>query len=99
MVSTRSSMPLATLKEKGQITLPVDIRKAIHADKGDIFNFQVVGDQVVMTLQKVVPAQDGAAKKRTKGVDITKYIGSMKGTFGSADDIDEYIRNERASWD
>ena len=99
MVSARSSIPLATLKEKGQITLPVDIRKAIHADKRDIFNFQVVGDQVVMTLQKVVPAQEGPTRKRTKGTDISKYIGSMKGTFGSVEDIDNYIRNERDSWD
>lgn len=92
-------MPLATLKEKGQITLPIDIRNAIHADKGDIFNFQVVGDQVVMTLQKVVPAQEGPTQKRAKGTDISKYIGSMKGTFGNVEEIDEYIRNERASWD
>lgn len=92
-------MPLATLKEKGQITLPVDIRKAIHADKGDIFNFQIVGDQVIMTLQKVVPAKASASKRRTKGVDISKYIGVAKGTFGSAESIDEYVRNERASWD
>lgn len=91
-------MPLATLKEKGQITLPVDIRTAIHADKGDIFNFEVVGEQIVMTRQKVVPAQESASKKRTKGLDISKYIGSMKGTFGSVEEIDAYIRNERASW-
>lgn len=92
-------MPLATLKEKGQITLPVDIRNAIHADKGDIFNFEVVGDQVVMTLQKVVPAQHSQSKKRKNGLDIAKYIGSMKGTFGSVEEIDAYIHNERASWD
>ncbi len=93
-------MPLATLKEKGQITLPVDIRKAIHADKGDIFNFEVVGDQVVMTLQKVVPATKTTPRKRQKGgVDISKYIGIAKGTYGSVEEIDEYIRNERTSWD
>jgi bifunctional DNA-binding transcriptional regulator/antitoxin component of YhaV-PrlF toxin-antitoxin module len=99
MANTRYPMPLATLKEKGQITLPVDIRKAIHADKGDIFNFQVVGDQVVMTLQKVVPAQKTPTPRPRKGVDISKYIGIAKGAFGSVEEIDDYIRNERASWD
>ena len=91
-------MPVATLKEKGQITLPVDIRKAIHADKGDILNFQVVGDQVVMTLQKVDPAQKFPSLRRKKGVDFSKYFGIAKGTFDSVEEIDEYIRNERESW-
>ena len=35
-------MPLAKLKDKGQITLPSNIRKKIDADKGDIFNFEVI---------------------------------------------------------
>jgi len=90
-------MPLATLKEKGQITLPAAIRKAIHANKGDIFDFKVVGGQVVMTRQKVVPAQQVSAKRR-QGVDISKYMGIAKGTFGSVEEIDDYIRNERDTW-
>ena len=92
-------MSLATLKEKGQITLPVDVRRKIQASKGDLFDFKVVGDQVVMTLQRVVPASDTAPKPRKKGKDISKYMGIAKGTFGSVEEIDAYIRNERASWD
>ena len=88
-------MPLATLKEKGQITLPAAIRKKLDAEKGDIFNFEFVSGKVVMTLQKLVPAKKIGAKK----VDISKYIGIAKGTFGSVEEIDEYVRNERASWD
>ncbi len=90
-------MPLAKLNEKRQITVPIEICNQIHADKGDIFNFEVEGDKIIMTLQKLVPATK--ENSRTKGVDIYKYIGSMKGTFGSVEEIDEYIRNERASWD
>ncbi len=33
-----------------------------------------------------------------KPVDIGKYVGSMRGTFGSVDDIDAYLAGERASW-
>lgn len=82
---------LTKLKEKGQITLPADIRKAIDASKGDIFDIEVVDGSVVMTLQKIVPAK----KKR----DISKYIGIAKGTFGGAEDVDAYIRKERDAWD
>lgn len=92
-------MPLATLKEKGQITLPATIRRKLHADKGDIFNFEFVSGKVIMTLQKLVPARSESKKRTTKGVDISKYIGIAKGTYGSVEEIDEYIRNERASWD
>ena len=59
-------MSMATLKEKGQITVPAKIRRQIQAHKG---------------------------------VDIGKYIGSMKGKFGGVEEIDAYIRNERDSWD
>ena len=59
-------MPLATLKDNGQITLPANIRGQIQTHKG---------------------------------VDIGKYIGSMKGKFGGVEEIDAYIRNERDSWD
>jgi len=92
-------MPLATLKDKGQITLPADIRRKLHADKGDIFNFEVVDDKVVMTLQKLVPSKENELKKHASGVDISKYIGSMRGKFGSVNEIDDYINKERNSWD
>ena len=90
----RSAMPLAKLKEKRQITVPVEICNQIDADKGDIFNFEVEDNKVIMTLQKLVPAT-----KTDKLVDISKYVGSMKGTFKSDKEIDEYIANERNSWD
>lgn len=91
-------MPLSTLKDKGQITLPSAVRKKLHADKGDIFNFEVVGEKVIMTLQKLVPARDRQGKAQTKGTDISKYIGSMKGAYGPVEQIDDYIRKERDSW-
>ena len=39
-----------------------------------------------------------AEQETSKAVDISKYIGSMSGTFGSVEEIDEYIRKERESW-
>ena len=97
MKAMELKMPLAKLKEKRQITVPVDICTQVHADKGDIFNFEVSGGKIIMTLQKLVPATK--EKLHPKNIDISKYIGIAKGTFGSVEQIDEYIRNERASWD
>ena len=90
-LSMRNTVPLTTLKEKGQITLPADIRKEIDANKGDIFNIEVIDGNVVMTLQKIIPAR----KKR----DLSKYIGIAKGSFGSTEEIDAHIRNDRDAWD
>ena len=90
-------MSMATLKDNGQITLPANIRRQIQAHKGDIFNFEVVNGRVVMTPQ--MQAGRHPQTKQRKPTDITKYIGSMKGKFGGVEEIDEYIRNERDSWD
>ena len=90
-------MSMATLKDNGQITLPANIRRQIQAHKGDIFNFEVVNGRVVMTPHMQAVTQPRT--KQRKGADIGRYIGSMKGQFGSVEEIDEYIRNERDSWD
>lgn len=90
-------MPLATLKDKGQITLPADIRKQLRANQGDLFDCEVVGGKVVMTPQKIVPAIDGG--EMGKGTDISKYIGATAGTFDTASRVDEYILKERDAWD
>ena len=90
-------MSMAILKDNGQITLPANIRRQIQAHKGDIFNFEVVNGRVVMTPQ--MQAGRHPQTKQSKCADITKYIGSMKGKFGSVEEIDAYIRNERDSWD
>lgn len=59
-------MSLTTLKEKGQITLPANIRKQIKADKGDIFSVQIKENQIVLTLQKLVPANENIQKRQDR---------------------------------
>jgi len=90
-------MPTARLKQKRQITVPAEICRLIQADKGDVFNFEFDGEKIIMRLQRSSLAKE--KKSHAEGVDISQYIGSMKGSFGSVDQIDAYIRNERASWD
>lgn len=90
-------MPLSTLKEKGQITLPSIIRQQIHATKGDMFDFEIQDDKIIMTPQRVIPA----TKKRVasdKKRDLSKWIGAAPGVFKSAQEVDEFIRKERGAW-
>ncbi len=83
------------LKKKGQITLPSSIRREIHAEKGDIFDFRAQEDQVIMTRQRVVPANTTPAQTRK---DLSKWIGAKPSVFNTADEVDQFIRNQRDLW-
>ena len=64
-------MPLTTLKEKGQFTLPNTIRKQINATKGDLFDCEVIDGKVVMTQQRLVPATPTRQKRQ-----LSQWIGA-----------------------
>ena len=90
----RDTMSVTKLKEKGQITLPIDIRRQINAQKGDIFDVQVDNGKVIMTLQRLVPVS-----QEPTIIDLSRFVGAASGTFGSVQDIDDNIRKNRATWD
>ncbi len=47
----------STLREKGQVTIPAEVRKALHLDPGDEIEFLVEEDgRVAVRGLKVVPA-------------------------------------------
>ena len=92
-----NKMTIAKLKEKGQITLPSNIREQLKVNKGDIFNIEVIKGSVVMTLQKLSPANEPTRDSKTD--EILKNIGCLKGNFKDKNEIDNFINKERASWD
>ena len=93
-------MARATLKDKGQITLPAEIRKQIAADAGDIFDVEAVGGTVVMTPLRQVPANGGGGRWRRKRLDLSKFVGIASGTYGkTVKEMDAYVRKERDTWD
>jgi antitoxin PrlF len=54
---TSQDVRRSTLREKGQLTLPSEVRRALHIDAGDEIEFQVVeGGQVLMRGLKMIPA-------------------------------------------
>jgi bifunctional DNA-binding transcriptional regulator/antitoxin component of YhaV-PrlF toxin-antitoxin module len=76
-------MPIARLKEKRQITVPAEICRQIHADTGDMFDFEVDGNRVVMRLQRLVPAAENTT--HSKGVDASQHKASTNESSGSVD--------------
>ena len=90
-------MPSSTLKNKGQITLPSPIRKQIHAEKGDIFDFQLQADDTVLMIKKqAVEVKAHQAEERKK--DLSRWLGAKPSVFKNAQEVDSFIRKQRDLW-
>ena len=92
-------MSLAKLKDKGQVTIPASVRNQIEAQVGDVFEVAVLDGNIVLRPQTLAARSAGTTRPARKGIDIGRWIGVGKGTFGSVDEIDAFIRSERAQWD
>ena len=74
----------ARLRQKNQLTLPGAIVRVLGAAPGDVIVF--VAD----------PAKPGRAHLH---VLPRSFAGSLKGVYGTGEEMMEYLRGERASWD
>jgi AbrB family looped-hinge helix DNA binding protein len=45
-----------TVRTKGQITIPIEIRKAVHLEEGDPVEVELVEDGILLRPQKVIDA-------------------------------------------
>ena len=81
-------MPVVKIRPKGQITIPSKILTAWHVQSNEQINVNLVNGAVILT-----PIR----KNKTS---IMSYAGIAQGLWGeSADDPDNFIRNERESWE
>ena len=88
-------MLLVKMKDKGQVTIPASVRDQVDAHTGDLFEVEVVEGNIVLRPRDIIARGPQA---RT-GVNITQWIGAGKGTFETPDQVDAFIRSERAQWD
>jgi AbrB family looped-hinge helix DNA binding protein len=73
----------AVLSSKGQITIPAEVRAALHLNQGDCVSFEVVGREAILR-----PAASGSS--------FAAYAGRLsKGTGRGARDIVEELRKAR----
>ncbi|MDO8750017.1 MAG: hypothetical protein Q7K03_02575 [Dehalococcoidia bacterium] len=77
-------MPKVTLSSKNQITLPVGMVRILGLEAGDILTLIQAGDHLAL-FPKSASFPDSIA-------------GSMKGFWGTREEIDRYVAQERASW-
>src|SRR5579863_9854858 len=82
-------MPRTTLRAKGQLTLPDDIRRAAHLEEGDLLEAELTADGILLRPQKVIDATQAwfwspewqAAERQA---DADKAAGRVE-TFDSGD--------------
>ena len=51
-------MAVSRVRQKGQVTIPTEVREAAHIDEGTVVEFRVVDDGVLMKPKTLVDAQD-----------------------------------------
>ncbi|MFZ6003335.1 MAG: AbrB/MazE/SpoVT family DNA-binding domain-containing protein [Actinomycetota bacterium] len=49
-------MPRTTLRAKGQLTLPEEIRSAAHLEEGDLFDAELTDEGILLRPRKVIDA-------------------------------------------
>jgi AbrB family looped-hinge helix DNA binding protein len=71
------AIPLVRVQEKGQVTIPLEIRKKLNLKKGDLVTFVETEDGVVIQRAEVVAAQslDEIGKAlQAKGIRLDELI-------------------------
>ncbi|MBI3181052.1 MAG: type II toxin-antitoxin system PrlF family antitoxin [Myxococcales bacterium] len=65
-------MPSSTITSKGQITLPIEVRRALRLRPGDRVSFRMAKDGSVVVEPETVDllSLKGAVKSKVKGVSV-----------------------------
>ena len=83
-------MSLVKVRPKGQVTIPADILKQWHIQINQQVNITLVNGVVTLT------PENRLENKKS----ILSYAGIGKGLWGdSAEEIEDFIHNERESWE
>ena len=72
-----------SVRKKNQITLPEAIVQRLGVEPGDRLIFRI--DDASPTGVQVHPVR-------------RSYYGALAGVYGTPEEVEEYIREERASW-
>ncbi len=76
------------LRERRQITLPTDIVAAAGLQTDDVLQASYVNGVI-----HLVPS-----RKQAQRADMRRFVGAAGAVYGSADTMNQYLRDERDSW-
>jgi antitoxin PrlF len=85
-----------TLRAKGQLTLPEEIRKAAHLDEGDLLEVELTEEGILLRPQKVIDASQTwfwTTEWQAGERDADADLGAGRAeTFGSGEEFVEALR-------
>lgn len=90
-------MARTTLRAKGQLTLPEEIRAAAHLEDGDLFDVEITDDGVLLRPRKVIDATQAwfwtpEWQAGEREADADRAAGRVE-AFGSDEDFTSAIRS------
>jgi AbrB family looped-hinge helix DNA binding protein len=85
---------LVRVKDKFQVTLPVETREAASIKLGDYLEVLVVPEGILLRPRRLVPASRGRRAART----ILDFLAESRSPGRSKTDIDRELKAERDRW-
>jgi len=84
-------MSRTTLRAKGQLTLPEEIRAAAHLEEGDLLDAEITAEGILLRPQKVIDATQAwfwtaEWQKGEREADTDHARGHLE-TFGSGEEL------------
>lgn len=84
-------MPLVRVKQKFQVTLPVEVREQLDIGEGDLLEATVQDKSVVLTPKAVVDKKSLDLYLDERLAEL-RAGGNTVGPFKSMEEYDEYVR-------
>jgi AbrB family looped-hinge helix DNA binding protein len=90
-------MPRTTLRAKGQLTLPEEIRAAAHLEEGDLLDAEITAEGILLRPQKVIDATQAwfwttEWQEGEREADADRAAGRLE-AFGSSEEFLEALGN------
>ena len=89
-------MPRTTLRAKGQLTLPEEIRAAARLEEGDLLEAEITADGILLRPQKVIDATQAwfwtPEWQRGEGEADADLAAGRGETFNSGEDFLDALR-------
>lgn len=90
-------MARTTLRAKGQLTLPEEIRTAAHLEDGDLFDAEITEEGILLRPRKVIDATQAwfwtaAWQAGEREADADLAAGRVE-TFGSGEEFSAALRS------
>jgi AbrB family looped-hinge helix DNA binding protein len=94
-------MSRATIRSKGQLTIPADVRDAAHLEEGDIVEFLVRPEGVLLLPRKVIDATQAwfwTAASQAGELEASRQLQAGEGeAFESGDDFLRALEEDERS--